>query len=628
MVARRSGIQVPRLERVGVVEPSTEGRLTAQAPDTSAPTRAIAQGLDDIADAAIKYLEKSENDYGNNIAVGVGTEYDQWVTEKLEGKNGIKFIDGDPTEAYNKFQEEEATFRESLLARDYDDKVRGKVQKKLLERSNLAINRATVFEGNQYSVFRDRTYNSAVNIEKTKNAMDSVALLDPNDVSTTAPFDDVLSRITSSRVEQGVAVGTVQESAEGNYRTLQDGKEVTYQLSKPVMESIAKDTSEATYNAINNLLASDKLDHAKFMMSRYDNYLDPVNKAKLTEKIEKETVKEKAINLVASAFGKSPDEQRKIITGEKDPEIKQEAMKRLAAQERYQSQIESRDSSEIYNKLFIRIQDRMKSSEPFETIYQLDDDPEFSRLIGRVTNGKQRQALYELVEAPKESNEEQLADMLDALRNGKFVDMSAGQLAQQSAGLSESHKNLLRREWIKVNTESESQEAAKVSRVTKEVYRQFQANGLIKVVKGKETKRSKQERAAFETDLLGDVQTLPPNMSYQEVSDYVRDRVADFIYEKKKDDYGFIDEYILGKPAPTRENVLRQSKKYEPPERSRYKGKGRVQAPAVKNTGGSKPFEQLSQKEQFDLMDQYEKTTGQKADNIQKLEEWRKKQGK
>ena len=632
-------VQVPRLQRTDAPTPVSAGRIEGQPVDVTRTLAQVQQGITNLGGAIVDKMAQFEKDGIDTRARAAANQFDQWYNTQLNGDSkagivGIKNLQGDPQETYNKFDEEALKKLEELsIVEGASPKVQAAVKSALANKYNTLYGTRLSLYSQQWDKYDQSVTDDAVKAEK-KLAIDSTAFVVAGDESTLAPFEASLGRIRDARIRRALKIGTAQDSPDGKVLFIdEEGVQRRVNLNQSAQVDIAKDFSDATYESISNLLAADQLDSAKVMMSRYGDRLDPLNKAKLTEAFNKAEVDSKANQALAKLEDKSLPEQKRALKAlptdtPQKMKIKQEALKLLDANERYKENAQRRDSSEVYNALAIGIQKKMTSSQPFTSLYELEQDPEYKRLINRVTDAKQRAALQAMVEQPNESDPEAYGALMDDLVNGQFYGMTYEELALKKVGLSKSDAKYFDKELVRHNTESEGAERAKVNFIGSELSRQLNAAGILRYKNGKLTAASRRELNRLQTKVMVEADKLPKNMSVTEQSKWLREVVAEEIATSAKGATGAAKlKKLINKFNPFAEEEKEEESPIPAPARPAGIKKGKRGAitqpsPTTEGASSTNDFRSMSAKDQKKAWNDFKAEKGVPPANLNELKNW------
>lgn len=647
----------PGVKRIESAPTPSVGRIQADVPETAQAfgqvTKAATGAVGEFAD----YLDDIEKQVIESKATEASNAYHQWYKERLEGNSeknilGLNHIKGDPTQAYNQF-DEEASEKLSELSQVQGLSARGQiaVKKALANKHNVLYDSRLTSYGNQYSKYRHTVTDGAVELEKT-TALEATGLININDPSSTVPFDGSLGRIGEHRIKLGLEIGTAAKNEKGKYMLVDDeGKVIRFDMNDSLKYEIKKDKGEAVYNSLMNLVNADKVDEAEYLAKNYSSYLDPVNKAKITEALDKAKTEQKAYKALAGMEDLPYDQQKKKLKDMKtnDPKemkIKQKALEFLAANERHKNNIARVDSKEAYDYLANKIEAKQRSANPYSSKVQLERDPEFKRMVGRVTDAKQRKALYNIVEKPETSDPEVFAELMTKVGNGELYGMAYPDLASMQVGLSQRDARMFDNEWKKQNTDTESQERSRVNSVASEFRRQYIAAGLLKYDRFKKaTPQSLQRMNQLMTGVLQ--KQFPKGMPQSEQKEWVKEVVSEIVTREKaaKGDgswFGDLFNRFFGsKPEPFTlepddipDPGTGKRRETKTPIAPKPDNKGKSSKGVKMYTAPTKTVEpdkinvnNLTVEEMSKYRAEYKKANGKPPDNVKALESWLNSRG-
>lgn len=484
-------VRVPRIQRDQVAQTPSVGRIQASVPDASRAQAAIGGAIEDVG----QQLVQVEENAANIKAAQVGLELERWANERINGKDGLAHLQGDPTPAYAQFYEELKQRYEDASDQGFSPLVKSRIQKVLAGKYNSIYNQATLKEGQQFDTYDERVTTGAVNNAKQRAASDG-AYVQVDDPATLAPFEATLQEIDDLHIKRSKRVGTAQVAEDGQYLYINDdGEEERINLGPAVQYQIAKDRGEATYNAINNLLRARQVDKAQFMMDRYSQNLDPVNKAKLNEAFERIGVEEKAYNEVNEMYNLTFEQKKQAIGRIKDVKVRKKAGEILDAQDRYRQNLRTRSSKEAYNQIYDIIEANRKTKQPWSSWFEAQQDPTISGLLPRVTNPTFKKALKKQIEGAGggAGDSAKFGQLLTRAQNGEFYQMPGSDFEAMTTGLNKTQYNKIFSIYRQQNFESDSQERTRVRHLMKQVEFEAERAGLIRRGRfGDYTKKSRE----------------------------------------------------------------------------------------------------------------------------------------
>lgn len=624
-------VKIPNLQRNQPVAPTSQGQINVNVPSAARGIAQRGEALSNLTAQTGKLFQKFEDDAIDTEKLNAVGQYQRWYKIKLDGDSnagitGLKHFEGNPTEKYNEFDEEAIKKQEEILSKSkLSERGKNVLKHALTNKHNSLYDIRLTSYGNQYSRYREQVLSGSVGLEK-QSAVENMGFVKAGDESSLAPFNSTINNLRNLHISHGLKIGTAQEAEDGKYLFVgDDGVQKRVNLNSSVKHKIAKDIADTTFESINLLIKNKQVDQAKFVMDRYKDQLDPLNKAKLDKAFDDADIEVKSLEALGKMEGLSFPQQRSKINAlpsksAKQVKIKQEAMKFLDANERYRDNLQKRDSKEVYNTLAVEVLEKMNSSEPYDNLFQLEANPKYKNLIDRVTDVKQRKALIEMIDSPKASSEEVYSKNLELLRNGQYFGMSGPDLMTNTVGLSSSDKKFFRSQWTKQNTETEGQERAKVNWVSKQLFRMADGSGLIKKDRfGKLTKKSRKFMNELETDVLLEAEQIPKNLGVEGTTSWIKRIMLQKVKEKESARVpwlerlrGFItgdDNEPVKKPLPLPRDGKRPL----------------VPAAPTASTG----LNTLSSQERMKVFQAYKKAhNGQRPGTREELSKWYKEQGK
>lgn len=472
-------IRLPTLDRVQPAEPSPEGQITAQPVDVVAAGSAATKAADRTADNLMRVFNKAQTDAYNSKIAELGHQLDRFARQKLEGDpdqpgTGLRHLRGNPDEPYAKFDDELAAKRDELLANSnlqgkYLEKARGRLN----SRYNSAYNTSLMYYGAQRSNYRSELADSSVDIAK-RDAMTALSFYQPKEPQTLGAFNNSLDAIREARLDEGEANQTIQEVPSNfqgpKYRRFDDdGNEYYVAISEPVRAQISKDISEATYESINALVKAGQIGKAETLMNQYGDFIDPVNQAKLEETFDKKKIEVKAyeqLGKLADIPSKQRREKLRALPAKtaRQSQIKNEAMKLLDAQIRYQENEKNRASDHIYNQVANQIRnmtDPDTAGEKFiDNTVMLEKTPvvvdgveaPLEEFLPDITKTSQVQALYKMVEEPSKKGDSLIyAKRMQEFKDGTLGSVPFAELQVDLAKLSKRQRNNVEGLWEQLN---------------------------------------------------------------------------------------------------------------------------------------------------------------------------------
>ncbi len=546
-------IQVPELKRNMQVPASpSAGQIKGQFQDTSAATGAMGEATQKVLQTGIDIFQKAEEDEIDNAKIKAQVDYNTWFKTKMYGDSetgalGLVDQEGDPTQMYNEFDKEaKKKFDELVSNQNLSEKGREKVTGGLLQTHSVLHGNRLVAYGNQHQKYQENLTNSALSLVK-ESAADSMQFAKADDPASFAFFDQSLNRIREEHVKYGLKVGTANDDENGT-PFLIDGQVRKLNVGLGVAEKMKKDFSEATTSAVTGLIASKRLGEADYVMKNYANYIDPINKAKLTKAYKEADIDQKSLMVTVKVGDKSIPEQIAFLRNMKpknaeEAEVKIKAMERLDATQRMMDNAKDRASKDRFDMLANKIQEQMRGKSPYATATELDNASiqvgknslPFKELVKGVSDANQRKALYEMIERPKESNPEVKMKMMNKMvEPDGLYNMEYGDVVQATAGLNDEDKNFIEKEWYRQKHETPAEERARINFVDKQVMDQFVAAGFYERNEYEvPTSEARQNLAKFQIEMKNYFGTLPKNLSTDQINSEIKKKVANTAIDKK-----------------------------------------------------------------------------------------------
>jgi hypothetical protein len=509
-------VQIPRLQRMNQGAPTSVGRIEARTPDIARESARAGQAIGQ----AITDVDKIVTDVGDAKGNEAARQYEDWANRKLygdssTGERGLVHLEGDPTEAYNKFDEEAQAKFEELAGKNnsWVPGVKSRVREKLAAKRQSIQNKRLVAFGSQYDKWDETNTNAIIDSEK-RNVTDALSYVDPKNPASLAEYERTIGEIQNTRIERALRVGRASKTAEG------------IQVDNLTRRQITKDVSEATYNGINNLLAANQLEIAKTVLDKYSDRLDPVHKEKLTEKFEKRRIENNAIAAVAQTEGLPYDQQRAQLN-KLEEKVRLEAYKELDALERHKANLKERDTKKVYDNLYIHFQKNLESDGPYTSWTAAMKDPVFRELEDRL-GAKQRAALKSMFDRPKTSNPEARRTMLEKLDNREMAQWSPSEFEEYASGLDKSDYSHFRTKYEQLRNPSESQKVSVTNQMARDIRYAIRNSALTKTVAGRVTSGSRQRGLEFEMRLRKEMDQLDVmNMTPGQRSEWIYKRIAE-----------------------------------------------------------------------------------------------------
>lgn len=439
-------IQVPRLQPLDSSPVQQSERINLNFKDSSNAIEKQTGAIAQIAKTGIDIYQKFENEKIDQLSNKANTDYQIWNNAKLQQ---LKSIQGDATEAYAKYDEEDKKKIEELVSQypDVSQKVKDGVQAHLTKQQDM--NRIHVLKqrGLQQETYDNNLFESSVKLQRDTLSVNGAFASSGDDKSV---FDENLNNLKTTIVKQAVKKGTAQvlpdDAKSWSYEYLDnDNKLVKVALNDMSKVRIAKETSEGVSEAIQASLSAGEKDQARILMDKYGKYLDPKSTIKLDKSFQKNEISNKANQLLSEIETKPKDAQISAIEKIDDIELRSKVLEIKASNETKIATLRKYREDSNYDILYKRVQD-LKSSNQLYGSAVLKDDKVFKQTFDNLSPTQQR-AIMEEVETPKKSDPVQLAKAHDVLLgHDENIDpstISVQQFQEHLVGLSQGDKSKL-----------------------------------------------------------------------------------------------------------------------------------------------------------------------------------------
>jgi hypothetical protein len=509
-------VEIPRVKRINPVDEPSVGRVEVKAPDITHGMEKYSKQSEQLVGAVGEYVRRVERDAADTEANKREFEWEKFATSKLED---AKRQEGNPTELYKSLDEE--------LEKEYDrmtsEKLSGYTKEVVQKRLNNSMQRFQLRRlseyGSQQAKYDNNIFTDGVKLKK-RDLPNTVAYISPDDPSTFAPADNLIGEITNMHLRRGMKYGSVTPNEQGTHFYIdEDGKPIKVAAGPGVQLELAKDLSEGVTGMIENATNTGQTEIARALQERYGKFIDAAKAKSIDDSLDKAELNHTA-RLVSIS---NPKEQQKILNSIKDPvrrsEIQDKARSIVNDRQRHNEEIVNRSSKQYYNDLAKHVMNG-----DYTTLTQLQSDPYYINMIGKIKNPKQVMAIEEMVVQPKNSRTESMAKVNDLFFSGQAKGMSTEDFTEQLTGLSKGDRSKAMTRYQNLHTETGAQESAKLKRAGDEFKKQALAMNLLREddfnrVSGKEFDRM----VGMQNQLMEHVESLGPNPSQKEVNEIVKE---------------------------------------------------------------------------------------------------------
>ena len=532
-------VQIPTINRI---QPSSampkNDRLNMKVQDQGSEIMQRSQQISSVVNQGLDIQYKEENDKIDQLSFEVENEYSAWNNEQLQK---LKSHEGDPTDAYVEYDKLAKEKYDDILSKrpDLNDRVRGHVTArfdKTVAQQNIGVLKQ---RGMQIEVYDNNLYESSVKLKK--NNLPVVAgYVSKDDPSSFMMFDqglaDIKTTVAKQALKKGSAVRLPDDAKSGWNHTYQDddGNIVKVQMSDLAKVRAAKELSEGVKSSIDVMIAGGQVEEAKLMQEKYKGYLDPASAAKLNNKMRTTGRKDEAYSVIASLKGKSADAQIEAINKIPDPELRTEALKIKDADDRRIEAMMTRKSKANYNTLADSVLKKMNSDQPFYGVADLENDPLYKQTWDNI-DAKQKKAILEMVDAPKESNDKSLLGVQDLFlgKDTGLETMTPQDFAEKTVGLSKADKTKYTNLFMSLRTQTEGERRSMYTSAGKMLQDQLLVDGHIS--RNAYNKIAGDDEIALieaKNTLIDHLSTQPGSFNEKQLKDFVKDYSASVIKGK------------------------------------------------------------------------------------------------
>lgn len=530
-------IEIPRVQSIGAPEPQSVGRLQMPALNVEGPADKMTDAVDKLGQTAIQYQDKIADQTADTIATNASNQLEMQFKKKMygdpeTGAKGLKYMQGDPDKLYPEFDKQMQGIGESLSKPQGDDSWSPETQTVVNRRLNkkaqeLQLQSLTEY-GNQSKKYDDNTTEDGVTLAQ-QGMPDASTLVQPGNDSSFKPLEDRIDAIRQLRIKQAVRYGNAVHDENGtDSYTDKDGNEQSVTLGDSVKVAMSQDVSKGLYDTLDNLVKSGDLDKAKAIQEKYGNMLDPVSKDKLAKSFDKEETDQDAYDL-AEKIGRGADPA--TVLKDADPEVKHKALQFANENDRALEALKDRKSKDNYNAAANYVLKQQQNGTEYAGPAQLDQDPYIKHIMGNITDAKQRQALYHMVDQPKDSSDSATAKMQNLMfgndPNNDIRTISPEDFNQYLAGLSKSDRRKYQNKYEAMQTETGAQLQTKYKNFGVEFDKQAVGAGLLnKNAYGKFSGSDEVKEIQMKEELQNTIDKTGP-MTPKEIQDWVGKFVAD-----------------------------------------------------------------------------------------------------
>lgn len=543
-------VQIPKLKRIAPQAGAPTARITARAPDFARGLAKTSAAIEGVAGAAISALNHAEDNAINVEKYNRGTAFKNWIDEQKEGNNkkgilGLRRIKGDPTEAYNQFDEDlDTKFKEFTAGKGLSSRAQRKIESHLRIVYDDTRKKRLIDYGNQYDKYDQRNTDAAVALA-SKEAVDNAGLLDLSDIGTLIEFNIKLKEMSDLRIERALRTGRAHDISEGSPEkgityVDSDKNERLVKLDSVVDLKRKEDASNTIFRTIDLMINSGEIDKADFMFKGFSRQLDDVHKPKLAARLEKAKIKRNAMVVVSGTAHMSGPDAITEIEKIKDSAVRIEAFRIKSANDSNKAQIIRIQSNKVRNTLSKYIDERMSSDNPFSSIYQMEEDPVIKKFWGDLDTSKQRDMLREMVDRPAgKSDIKSVTELMEYSRERGFETLPFEKFREMAVGINASDFRRLTGYWMTANRETTLPQEQRAGKEAKIAILQMAAAIRVDGIPLMKLNKKGQPLGSFRkmgNELMALVEESSSEIPKrkQGIRDWARDALGDLLTERKR----------------------------------------------------------------------------------------------
>lgn len=532
-------VQIPRLQQAQSVQqaPKTE-RLRIKAPNQAQNILNRTQSIASLGEQAANMYQQYENDKITQLSQEAQHEYKAWHNERL---TKLRTYEGDPTEAYANFEQEEVEKYTEILNKKegLSERTKRHLTANLDKTRDVGELQMLKQRGAQEETYANNLFETSVKSQKD-NLSVSAGYIRKEDDGSFLPFDQGLSDIKTTIAKRQIKYGGAKilpsdaKTWSHIYRD-EDGEIVKVSMNNIAKARVAKELSEGVSTSINNLIEGGQKEEAKIMLEKYKGYLDPKTNTKINKKIEKVGKKDEAYNIVREIEAKPKADQITAIEKIKDPEVRGEVLKIKAANDRAIASLRQRQQEANYDRL-LKYTDSMRESGKLNGMSDLENVKGFDTMWEKLSH-KQQKAIKQEVENPKTTDTKALVKMqalfLGQDKENKIDTMSDAKFREYLVGLNKDDRKKWQDKFASMKTGSGNikKQAWLYNQGSKMLLTKLYAKELIDNNDYNKLEGDDFDKVKVANDMLLDyLDSFPEGASYKDLSE----SVDKFIKEQQK----------------------------------------------------------------------------------------------
>lgn len=543
-----ASITVPRLQKIQPRGEAPNARLNVQVRDQSQLIQQTTKNISAVAAQGIDLYLDIEDNKITQLSNEVEQDYTRWSNAELIK---LKSVEGDPTDAYAEFEiEEEKKSQEFLTKRpDLNDRVKRHVEGNFNKIRETRRTQVLNQRGMQQETYANKLYESNLSL-KGNDLPVNAGYIRKDDSSSFFPFDQNIQEIKTAIAKRGITTGTVKKldknaKSWSHLYTDGNGEVVKVQMTDIAKHRTAKELSSGVSNSIKVLIDGGQVEEAKLLRERYKSYIDPLSNAKLEKKFKETDVKGEAFKHLEKTRGKDPDKQLQMIESISNPEVRAEALKIKDTNDKRRDSIRKRKSTTNYDTLANHIINKQSAGDPFFGASQLEADPVYKQTWDNIEDPKQKKAILEFLEPPKESAPVSQAKIQNLFfgndEDFQIETITPSEFNIYLNGLAKKDRSRYSSLYTNLRTETSAEQRSNYKRSEKFLSDQLFRDGYLKKDDfGHWTKKSEKRLIDSRNELIDYLSDQYGTFSDKQLKDFV----LDFSATKVKDE--------VFKPAPRR----------------------------------------------------------------------------
>lgn len=458
-------IKLPQLQKIQSAPDASVGRVNVKAQDNSSlilnQTKAVTNVINQVDETYYRIEDKKINSASQESNI----EGKGWNDNKL---NELSKIEGDPTEAYAKYDQEAYEKKQEILKKyeNASDRVKAHVAANLDKTFSGLSAQTNRQRGAQQETYENNMYETGVALSVDNIASNLAGTIRPNNPDSFIEMENGLGDLTSVIAKRAIEKGNAEVVKEGEAYTHSykdpEGNIVRVKMDNLAKSRVAKERSKAVSMSIDSLIGAGQTQSAKDTFARYKNYMTASEQTKINKKLHREDVSATAYSKMAEMRGLDSDQQMQKINSVKDEEVRSKLLAIKDKNDGAVARIRKREVQASYNLISNVAAQGMESG--YYSMADLEESDEYKSNWEKL-DAKTRQAIKEQIKAPKKSSSASLHKVQDLFFDRKKLDAASDMSLEDFRvnylnGLEESDKKKYYKEFEEMKNPSNSQRRA------------------------------------------------------------------------------------------------------------------------------------------------------------------------